>query len=197
MVKIGFIVEGNTEKIIIDSPQFKAFLKNIGLFAVEPIIDANGNGNLLPQKIIPFINQLKKAGADKIVVITDSDNNTIAQVKKRILPKNAPYTIDLIVVAVKAIEAWFLACEDIMKTVLQIPDFSIKFPERTSEAPFDYIKKLTASRKVRGPGAKPLFAKRVLKSGFSLQQAAHHPNCPSAALFLKNLYQIAKYKTAC
>ena len=59
MVKVGFIVEGNTEKVIVNSPQFKAFLNNIGLSIVDPVIDAKGNGNLLPQNIEPFIGLLK------------------------------------------------------------------------------------------------------------------------------------------
>ena len=192
MVKVGFIVEGNTEKVIVNSPQFKAFLNNIGLSIVDPVIDAKGNGNLLPQNIEPFIGLLKGKSADKIIVITDADNNTVNQVKKRIMPKSASYRIDEIVVAVKAFEAWFLACEELMRTVLHIPEFSIKLPEKTTELPFDYIKSLTASQQVRGPGSKVTFAKRVLRHGFSLQTAANHPHCPSATSFLNYLHQIAE-----
>lgn len=191
MVKVGFIVEGNTEKVIVNSPQFKAFLNNIGLSIVDPVIDAKGNGNLLPQNIEPYIVLLKGKSADKIIVITDADNNTVNQVKKRIMPKSASYRIDEIVVAVKAFEAWFLACEELMRTVLCIPDFSINKPEETPEAPFDYIKNLTASKQVPGPGTKVTFAKRVLRHGFSLQTAASHPHCPSATSFLNYLNQIA------
>ena len=89
MVNVGFIVEGNTEKIVIDSPQFKEFLRSINISIVDPVIDANGNGNLLPKNIEPFINRLKTASAEKIVVITDADQDSISQVKTRILPTDA------------------------------------------------------------------------------------------------------------
>ena len=107
------------------------------------------------------------------------------------MPKSASYRIDEIVVAVKAFEAWFLACEELMRTVLHIPDFSINYPEKTAELPFDYIKNLTTSKQVCGPGSKVTFAKRVLRHGFSLQTAASHPHCPSATSFLNYLNQIA------
>ena len=68
MVNIGFIVEGNAEKIVIDSPQFKNFLRGIDISVVNPVIDANGNGNLLPKNIEPFINRLKAASAEKIIL---------------------------------------------------------------------------------------------------------------------------------
>ena len=192
MVKVGFIVEGNTEKIVIDSKDFRDFLNGIGISIVDPVIDAKGNGNLLPQNIEPFINMLKASFAEKIIVITDADQNDISQVTTRILPSDVSYDIDLIVVAVKALEAWFLACEELMRKVLCLPDFSMQFPEETEELPFEYIKELTRSNNIRGPGSKVSFAKKVIKNGFSLQVAAAHPNCPSARFFLDNLLKISK-----
>ena len=191
MVNIGFIVEGNTEKIVIDSPQFKNFLRGIDISVVNPVIDANGNGNLLPKNIEPFINRLKAASAEKIIVITDADQDSISQVKVRILPPDAPYKIDLIVVAVKAFEAWFLACEELMKKVLCLPNYTMKFPECTSKLPFEYIKEITTNNKGRGPGTKTAFARRVVQHGFSLRNAAAHPNCPSAKFFLDSLLQFS------
>ena len=191
MVNVGFIVEGNTEKIVIDSPQFKEFLRSINISIVDPVIDANGNGNLLPKNIEPFINRLKTASAEKIVVITDADQDTISQVKTRILPPNASYKVDLIVVAVKAFEAWFLACEELMKKVLCLPDYAMGYPECTPNLPFEYIKEITTNNKGRGPGTKTAFARRVVQNGFSLRNAAAHPNCPSAKFFLDSLLQFS------
>ena len=192
MVKIGFIVEGNTEKIVINSPQFKEFLKGIGIIAVEPVIDAKGNGNLLPQNIKPFIDLLKNSSAEKIIVITDADQNSICQVEKRILPDDAPYRIDSIIVAVKAFEAWFLACEEMIRKILCLPDFTMDFPEETQGLPFDYLKDLANSKNIRGPGSKILFAKRAINNGFSLKTAASHPHCPSATYFLNMLLSFSK-----
>lgn len=42
MVKVGFIVEGDCEKIIIESPQFKQFLLSCGFELVTPVINAAG-----------------------------------------------------------------------------------------------------------------------------------------------------------
>lgn len=192
MVKVGFIVEGNTEKIVVDSPQFKEFLRGIGIIVVEPVIDAKGNGNLLPQNIEPFIDLLKKSSAEKIIVITDADEYSICQVEKRILPDGTSYKIDLIAVAVKAFEAWFLACEELIRKILCIPDFSMDFPEKTDGLPFDYLKELARNKKVRGPGTKTSFAKRAMKNGFSLEVAAAHPHCPSATYFFNRLLSFSE-----
>jgi predicted regulator of Ras-like GTPase activity (Roadblock/LC7/MglB family) len=48
MVKVGFICEGETEKLIIESEAFKILLLKAGLQLILAI-DAEGNGNLLPQ----------------------------------------------------------------------------------------------------------------------------------------------------
>ncbi len=51
MVKVGFIVEGDTEKVIVESPAFSAWLTANGITLCHPVIDAKGGGNLLPQNI--------------------------------------------------------------------------------------------------------------------------------------------------
>ena len=191
MVNVGFIVEGGTEKIIIDSQPFKNFAATHGIHVVDPVIDARGNGNLLPSNIDNFIARLVKSNANKIVVVTDADDFTIAEVKQRICPSGSPSKIDLVIVAVKAFEAWFLACDDLMKRALNFPGFCIDYPESTPHSPYDYIKSLANNNpNVRGPGTKTNFAKRVLKNGFSIEIAAQNPNCPSAKYFLDKLVEI-------
>ena len=54
-IKVGFIVEGGSEKIIVESPQFGELLNTNGYELVTPVIDAEGGGNLLPQNIDVFI----------------------------------------------------------------------------------------------------------------------------------------------
>ncbi|PTQ87123.1 hypothetical protein [Agitococcus lubricus] len=49
MVKVGFIVEGDTEKLIVESPAFVAWLVANGITLVNPVVNAKGGGNLLPQ----------------------------------------------------------------------------------------------------------------------------------------------------
>ena len=120
MVKVGFIVEGSCEKIIIESEAFKNFLHRNGFELVEPVVDAKGAGNLLPHNIKPFIGVLEAKGAERLYILTDSDGLPVEDVKERI--NHAKITAYFI--AVKAIEAWFLADTQAMKKFLEIEDFA-------------------------------------------------------------------------
>lgn len=71
MVKVGFIVEGETEKIIIQSSKFRNFLQNYGYELLDPVIDATGGGNLLPKNIQQYIDRIQINQPDKIFVLTD------------------------------------------------------------------------------------------------------------------------------
>ena len=51
MVKLGFIGEGAVEKIILESVVFQEFLSSLRIDFVKEVVDATGNGNLLPQNI--------------------------------------------------------------------------------------------------------------------------------------------------
>ncbi|WP_255557138.1 hypothetical protein [Sodalis sp. dw_96] len=44
MVKVGFIVEGDSERTIIESAIFKQFLKDHDFELVRPVIDAKEGG---------------------------------------------------------------------------------------------------------------------------------------------------------
>ena len=68
--KIAFIVEGATEKILIESEQFKNWIRPFNLELVDHIINAEGGGNLLPHKINDMIKTLKNKGADHIFILT-------------------------------------------------------------------------------------------------------------------------------
>lgn len=55
MVRIGFIVEGDSEKIVIESVKFREFLRLNGFELVTPVVNAKGGGNLLPQNIEAYL----------------------------------------------------------------------------------------------------------------------------------------------
>ena len=74
MVKVGFIVEGDTEKVIVESPAFSAWLTENGITLCHPVIDAEGGGNLLPQNIGPMIARLQQVQVDHIVILTDLEH---------------------------------------------------------------------------------------------------------------------------
>lgn len=178
MVRVGFIVEGDSEKIVIESPDFKAFLQENEFELVNPVVNAKGGGNLLPQNIDAYLGRLDQQAVDIIVVLTDlEDEESVDLVKERI--SNA--RINSIFVAVKALEGWFLADSSAMNKWLGTDDFNELHPEQTLLKPWDRLKEISNALGKRGPGNKTAFAKKMTKHfGFSIRQAASHPQCSSA-----------------
>ena len=71
MVRVGFVVEGISDKKLIESATFKNWAKQAcGLEVLDEVVDAGGNGNMCSQKIEVFVQKLmKQAQPDKIVVL--------------------------------------------------------------------------------------------------------------------------------
>ena len=186
MVKVGFICEGDTERKILESNTFQQMLTTFGISCVMPIEDAGGSGNLLPHNIEPIRTKLFSAGATQIIVLTDLDKDVcITRTKQRIseLPNQ------IIIIAVKAIEAWFLADSGLLSQLIG-DVIHINHPEN-EEQPFDVIRRLFLNKTGRGVGTKHILTTRLLKYGFSIERAAQHPNCPSANYFLTKLQTLA------
>ena len=181
MVKVGFIVEGKTEKIVIDSPSFREWAKSQGVEVTSPVVDAKGGGNLLPRNIGDLVAAVNVASPDIIVILTDLENEeSVEAVKERIGYDHAR----CIFVAVKAIEAWFLADSPAMRQLFEDDGFVVDLPEQTPGMPWDYLKHLVVERERRGLGSKASFAKQMTKRlGFSIASAAQHSACPSAKEF--------------
>lgn len=179
MVKAGFIVEGASERIVVESHRFVTLLRDCGYQLVTPVVDAEGGGNLLPHNIEAFIARLDRAGAEQIFVLTDlEDEALVASVRGRV----AHPRIDFTFIAVKALEAWYLADSTAMNAWLGIEDFHEANPEATPEKPWERLRQVAAERNKRGPGSnKVAFAKKLIKHwGFSVESAATHESCPSA-----------------
>jgi hypothetical protein len=182
MVRVGFIVEGDSEKVLIESEGFKRWASEQGLEICQPVINAKGGGNLLPHHIEPMLAQLSQVAPQHIVVLTDLDNAPdVAAVKERITLKHTT----LIFVAVKALEAWFLADTQAMCSWLRTPSFTESEPENTPGMPWDHLGAVAKLLGARGPGPnKVIFARNFCKlHGFQLPRAAMHPSCPSAREF--------------
>lgn len=178
MVNVGFIVEGDSEKIMVESASFEQWLNECGYQLARPVINAKGGGNLLPDNIQVFLSGLHQAGADRIVVLTDLERETsVAAVKERI----SSSAISVVFVAVKALEAWFMADTEAMRRWLKAPDFFEASPERTPDLPWQHLKHIAKTHGSQGPGNKVAFAKRFTRyHAFDITQAAQHPACPSA-----------------
>lgn len=182
MVKVGFIVEGDSEKIMIESPAFRQWAQAQGLEICSPVINAKGGGNLLPQHMGPMLAQLARSEPRHIVVLTDlEDAPDVAAVRRRVTEEHT----SLIFVAVKALEAWFLADTEAMRRWLGSADFHEPAPEATSGMPWDRLKDVAREHSSRGPGVnKVIFAKRFCGThGFQMAGAAAHEACPSAKAF--------------
>ena len=191
MVKIGFICEGDTEQILLLSGSFQQYLSSINLLAVN-VINACGSGNLLPHNIGGYVESLEKAGAEVVVILTDLDDDIcITRTKERIKPR----VHDVVIIAVKKIEAWFLANDIAMRSLLKDGQFSFIAPEG-EDNPFETIKGLLLKFTGRGIGrtssGKIRLIKRLIDLGFDLQNSANHPQCFSAKYFLGKLKEIGK-----
>jgi hypothetical protein len=79
------------------------------------------------------------------------------------------------------LEGWFLADSIAMRKWLGVRNFDEPQPEQTLNKPWDRLKEISNALGKRGPGNKTAFAKKMIKHyGFSIRQAASHPQCPSA-----------------
>jgi hypothetical protein len=190
MVRLGFIVEGDSEKIMIESAGFRSWASEHGLEICSPVINAKGGGNLLPQHIEPMLAQFERSQPQHIVILTDlEDAPSIESVKARITETHT----HLIFVAVKALEAWFLADTEAMRRWLNQPTFFEPAPEQTPGMPWERIKEVAKTYKQRGPGDnKLIFAKKFCgRLKHQIANAASHPACPSATAFHDALIALA------
>ncbi|AMQ90532.1 DUF4276 family protein [Marinobacter sp. LQ44] len=190
MVKVGFIVEGASERIVVESEMFRHLCRLAGFELVTPVVDAQGGGNLLPQNIDAFISRLENADAQHIFVLTDlEDEASVTDVRDRI----SDARINTTFVAVKALEAWYLADTKAMNNWLGISNFYEENPEATADKPWNRLKEIAADLGKRGPGNKVAFTKKLVKHWeFSLERAASHPNCPSAKELVEYFSQVAE-----
>jgi hypothetical protein len=193
MVKVGFIVEGDTEERMLTHPSFIAFLEGINLDYLKVkindvetdrimVVNAEGGGNLIPDKLDKLVDTLADEGATHTVILTDLEHEkTIEAAKKRVDP-NGQY---IVVIAVQKIEAWLLADTESISQYFKLK-YYCEFPEAIAE-PFDFIKQERLRLTQRGVGTKIPLVTGMLKVGFTIQNAAAHPNCPSAKYFLDKL----------
>lgn len=186
MVKLGFIGEGANEKTVLESANFTALLSKLGLEFVENVIDAKGGGNLLPEYLEDQIEKLQEKGATHIVILTDQeDASCITSVKSRVDPEEN----HVVIIAVKAIEAWFLADTAAIAAYLKF-NYKCERPEEILK-PFNHIRQIRLEKAGRGVNHKKQLCSRILQSGFSIENAANHPNCPSAKYFIEKLKSLA------
>jgi hypothetical protein len=188
MVNIGFICEGETEKLIVESEKFQEQLRQLELNCVK-VVDAEGNGNLLPKNLANHLHTMQRYGAEKVVILSDLDTETcISATKDRI---GSAALISSVIIAVKAIEAWFLADSFTLSAIFK-KEYHFQNPE-TPINPFEEIRTVFRAETNRGPGtSKLVLAKKMIDNGFSVIKAAQHEQCNSARYFILKLQELAK-----
>lgn len=112
MVKVGLIVEGESERIVINSQKFNTLLNSINLLNVV-CINANGNGNLLPKNIEQHINTCRQKGATKIIVLVDSEGRTNTEIYDLLKPEND----FILIIEIQSLESWLLADSKLLSKV--------------------------------------------------------------------------------
>jgi hypothetical protein len=186
VVKIGFIVEGASEKKVLDSVAFRQFLKKENIDFVPEIIDAKGGGQMLPNNREKHVSRLKDKGATHIVILTDKENDPcFTSVKNRIEPQEN----ETVLISAKALEAWFLADSETISTILR-KTFKYPSPENTDGKPYNAIKN-EFSKNGKDFDTKLILADRMIRNGFTIEKAAAHANCPSAKYFIKKLKELS------
>ncbi len=166
MMTVGFVVEGASEKRLVESELFQKWLReDCNLEVIDPVVDAAGNGNMCSRNIGAFVKNLRtRTSPDKVVVLADLDPDTCApcvQKRKTIIGCQG---IDLVAIAKKAIESWFLADTKAMCQWLGDNTFCEVDPETLTGMPWNRLKELgRQSKKGRGPGStKTVFARKFI-----------------------------------
>ncbi len=194
MVKVGFVVEGDSDEFLPRSKLFREWLRSeCKMELVDPVVNAGGNGNMCNRKIGIFVEKLKiQAKPDKIIVLADLDPDQCApciEERRKIIGDNG---IDLIVIARKAIESWFLADTEAMQRWSGDKSFYEPDPEIMEGMPWDRLKEIGRS-KGRGPGSKIAFARKFIRDHqFNIERAASHPKCPTAHYFVEKLIELGR-----
>ena len=187
MVKIGLIVEGFSERIVLKSSAFVSFLQNTGLELVGDVVNLEGKGELKTARMSTQVQLLRDQGAVRIFVLRDMDDAPCLTFVRQEVYQAADVKV---CVAVKELEAWFLADSETLSTIFQ-QDFHFSLPEFEIK-PLDTLKRLRLQHQKIGISDKKLFAKMMVREGFTIERAAAHPNCPSARYFLTKLTEFAQ-----
>ncbi|MGL5888624.1 MAG: hypothetical protein ACRC3B_01995 [Bacteroidia bacterium] len=187
MVVVGFIAEGSTDKLVLESDNFRGLLTNWGIKYVPEVINARGCGNQLPKHRESYSAFLRDKGATHIIILADQDNAPCYTRRKEMIQ---PGEDEYVIISRRMLESWFLADSKALNRFLNAGDFFWEAPELT-ETPLEEINRLSLHHRKRGVNDKLILTKQMLKSGFSIWAASMHPNCPSAAYFVQKLQSLS------
>lgn len=185
MVKVGFICEGATEKILIERSDVFDILEEYNLAFSKKVINADGKFNI-QNHLNKFAAILQDDGVTHFVILTDLDDEQCITSKKQQIKIHPNYSV---VVAVREIESWYFGDAEALTNYFGAP-IIVAQPESLEEPFATLVEKSKAIKNNRGIGSKIILAKQMVKSNFSIRRAALHPGCASAGYFLKTLQRL-------
>ncbi len=194
MVRIGLIVEGDSDDVVFKHAHTKVKLSDACGVLVTKVVNARGNRNQQGNKIRPYVQILvENRRVDKIVLLTDLDkDDQIKCITERKRAVGRIKHLEQILVARNCLESWFLADTAALGSWLKDNKIKIGNPESESIDAWRHLRKL-ARQKQKTCEKKTLFAREfVERHNFSIARAAEHPNCPSARYFIAKMKEIGK-----
>lgn len=196
MVKVGFIAEGDSEKILLDSPAFRKYAFTLGVEIVT-VVNAEGinkmmvTGNKIEaarRRLNGFAQILLDKGAQVIIILLDYDNSGLRykQIKERI-----PLDIRAlnIIVAKQMIETWHLCDTNALRSYLAFRVEEINSPEEIIN-PLYHINNLRLRHVGNGVNDKKILMKAMLVNGFAIASAVLHPQAFSVKHFRDIMIEI-------
>ncbi|WP_310587266.1 DUF4276 family protein [Fibrella aquatilis] len=190
-MRIGIIVEGDCERIVLKSIAFRNYLALKKIELVDDIINMGGKGNLTQssKRMLSQVQTLRDLGADHIVVLRDLDEPESLESVARIKAEIQRADNMSVCLAIQELEAWFLA-DSATLSILFNTAFYCEKPQIINK-PAIHLSELRMTYIQRGISDKKGFASAMINNGFTIERAAVHPNCPSARYFLSTLQTIA------
>ncbi len=186
MKKAGFIGEGESEVIILNSSNFQELLKRFNIDCVG-VFNAEGINNLIKrnERITSYFEIFKDRNADKVFMLGDLDFERCI-----IERKNSFYKYEenqIVIISVRAIEAWYLADSITLSSIFKM-NYFYPNPENTNELPFEVLKKEFVNKRGRGIGpSKVRLSNYIVRNGFSIENAIKHENCKCVRYFFNKL----------
>lgn len=191
MVRIGFIVEGTSDFIVLKSDSFINYLRHsLHLECNENLIKIARNKSFLKTDLKSLLNSLIKLETEYIFILVDQDDKEEQKRNKKYAPPDCPMVVvneitgfrdnrhylkagHIFIIMVRELEAWFIADRNLGLNYTGNPEDILN--------PSDFI-----SQRI-GTSSHIKIANKY-KDHFSIVRAAN--NSASAARFLRKLREI-------
>jgi hypothetical protein len=183
VVRLGIVCEGESELVVFNSVIFKDYLKSINIELID-VQETGSKNQFFEGRLEKHRATLLDKNVDKILFVFDLDKDECL-VKSKL--DSDIKTGEIGVIAIKEFESWYLADNKAISSLLN-KEINVEFPESLD----DPIREIISLNNGKGFGrSKPFLAKKMVVNGFSIENAAKHPNCESAKYFIQKLKSLS------